>query len=216
MIKTCLITAHAGCENTKANTMESLKLAVTLPCDVIEIDVRKKDGRLWLLHNEIETTKGLVSLEEALTFLKAYSKKINCDLKEEILQETANLVEKLGLIRQVVYTGSVTLQDISRDSKIRGHIFLNIENICGKAQLDEEDIDGLLELYEKLEVGGMNIEFSKVDDLFMKKAQEKKILITVWTVDEEEDMRKMAALGVYSMTTHRVWALGQILEEANE
>ena len=43
--KLILLTAHSGCENTAQNSAEYIQKALDLPCDIIEVDVRKNaDG----------------------------------------------------------------------------------------------------------------------------------------------------------------------------
>jgi glycerophosphoryl diester phosphodiesterase len=64
------------------NTIESLRLAVELGCDLVEFDVHDLDGTLVVVHDRPEVgTTSLPTLDEALDFLAGTYAGVHLDLK---------------------------------------------------------------------------------------------------------------------------------------
>jgi glycerophosphoryl diester phosphodiesterase len=64
------------------NTIESLRLALELGCDLVEFDVHYLDGTLVVVHDEPQSgATGLPTLEEVLTFLAGTDAGVHLDLK---------------------------------------------------------------------------------------------------------------------------------------
>jgi glycerophosphoryl diester phosphodiesterase len=64
------------------NTIESLRLAVELGCDLVEFDVHDLDGTLVVVHDRPEAgASGLPTLDEALGFLAGTDAGVHLDLK---------------------------------------------------------------------------------------------------------------------------------------
>ncbi len=210
-----VITAHAGCESTVDNTWDSIVTAKNSECDVVELDVRKKGGEMLLSHNEIKDGDKPVRLEDAFNLLRDTGKRINCDLKEEgIFEDVKRMAEKTGVIANLLYTGSVTTDDIEKFETERGKIFFNVENLFSKEEterlredggsLSEEKLREVFETYKKLGLTGMNIYFGLVDEKLLTLAKEYGVRVAVWTVDEEADMKAMMKLPIFGVTTRFV------------
>ncbi|MBE5847966.1 MAG: glycerophosphodiester phosphodiesterase [Lachnospiraceae bacterium] len=210
-----VVTAHAGCEGTADNTWNSIVTAKESGCDVVELDVRKRNGEMLLSHNEIREGDRPVRLEDAFNLLRDSGKRINCDLKEEgIFEDVKKMAEKTGVIGNLLYTGSVTTADIEKFETERGKIFFNVENLFTKEEteklreaggsLDETKLHEVFETYKKLGLTGMNIYFGLVDEKLLAAAKEYGVRVAVWTVDEEADMKTMMKLPIFGVTTRRV------------
>lgn len=209
-----LLTAHSGCEGTAPNSQDYIDLVKTLDVDVIEIDVRLKDGKLLLSHNEIADDDDPVAFEEAVLSLKECGKRINCDLKEEIYDEVRKKVAELGLTDQVIYSGSVTLQNIKDYPQEADRILFNLENLFQEKEMEalreagsnltDEKIEEIFEVYKKNGISGMNVFYGLVNEKFMEAAKKAGVRVAVWTVDDQETMERMKSLGVYSVTTHEI------------
>jgi len=102
-------TAHAGSENTKPNTIESIKKAIEAGADVAEVDVTKRDdGTVVLLHAPSAGENEGLPLAEALEFVRSNSDtlKLNLDLKRfDIVEETEALVREYDLAPRCFFTG---------------------------------------------------------------------------------------------------------------
>lgn len=216
MKKKILITAHAGCEGTEPNTWESLKKALELPCDFIEIDIRKKDGELWLSHDQMETAKGVIPLIDAMTYLVKQSKYINCDLKEPIFADVYELLQKKDYLDKVVFSGNVTQRDIESHPEITHQIIFNIENIPTRTEINNEDYEWIIQKYKNLNLHWMNIDYRHLNLNFLKRLIEEKIKVSVWTLDQETHMEKMIQLEVSNITTHNVTWLANLLGRSDD
>jgi glycerophosphoryl diester phosphodiesterase len=66
----------------RENTIESLRLAVELGCDLVEFDVHALDGALIVVHDRPEAgATGLPTLDDALDFLAGTDAGVHLDLK---------------------------------------------------------------------------------------------------------------------------------------
>jgi len=217
-----MITAHSGCEGTGKNSMEYLRLAMQLPIDVLEIDVRKaKDGQLLLSHDPIGE-KPLLTLEEAFAALKSSRLHINCDLKEYNLEEDVlACAEKCGMdISRILFTGSVTDCRHFMSLKKGVAVHINAEELVPdfydrvKAggstakEAQEELLAGALESgYDTL-----NLDYRACDEELFRKCREEQMNLSVWTVDNSEDMQRMCDLGAANITTNHPALLKTVLK----
>lgn len=210
-----IVTAHAGCEGTEDNSWISVKTAKDTACDVVELDVRKKDDELWLSHNLIKVGDHPVKLSDAFMLLRSAQQKINCDLKEEgIFADVLALARKLGVDEKLIFTGSVTLDDAKQNETERQKIFFNVENLFTKEEaeglrenpgsLDEAKLRSIFEIYRENGLTGMNIFYGLVNEKMLQIAAEYDVRVAVWTVDEEADMKKMMQLPIYGVTTRLI------------
>lgn len=206
------ITAHSGCEDTKPNSWEYLFKAHELSCDFIEIDIRKRLGRLWLSHNEISTTKGLIRLTDAIMYMKEHNLFLNCDLKEPIFEEVYQLLLKMQYTDHVVFSGSVLEKDIHAHGDAVNQILFNVENIYSNKEIDENASEWIIDEYKRLGIHWINIDYHQLNSEFVKRLTEENIKVSTWTVDQEADMEYMMQLGVSNITTHRVGTMKLIQE----
>ena len=65
-----MITAHAGAENTPANTLESLRALAVCGADALEMDVRAGEDGPVLSHNPLEVGVAYTRLEDALSLVR--------------------------------------------------------------------------------------------------------------------------------------------------
>ncbi len=86
------------------NTIESLRLAVELGCDLVEFDVHEVEGKLVLAHDPpIEPAPELPTLDEALAFLAGTEAGAHLDLKASGAEEAvADALRRHGLVERTV------------------------------------------------------------------------------------------------------------------
>jgi glycerophosphoryl diester phosphodiesterase len=86
------------------NTIESLRLALELGCDLVEFDVHELDGTLVLVHDRPASRRaGLSTLDEALAFLAASDAGAHLDLKATGAEEAvAEALRRHGLVGRTV------------------------------------------------------------------------------------------------------------------
>lgn len=86
------------------NTIESLRLALELGCDLVEFDVHDVEGTLVLVHDRpAGPVPGLPTLDEALAFMAATEAGVHLDLKAAGAEEpVAGALRRHGLVERTV------------------------------------------------------------------------------------------------------------------
>lgn len=201
------IVTHAGCEGTIPNSWQYIEKAMESDCDVIELDVRKYDGKLLLSHDCIQPERIIynqscqvdsryVTFEEAaIRICQETDKLINCDLKEDILMDVIDMARQIGIEDRLIFTGTTNIKvcDLPGYRQNRKQIFLNVEgNDCN------------LDVLEKTGARGINIEYNKVTKTLVNEVHKRDLELYVGTVDKEEQMEKMLDLGVDGITSNRI------------
>ena len=197
-----MITAHAGAENTTANTVESLRALSDLGVDAVEMDVRRApDGRLVLSHNPVETSEGCTLLEEGLAAVAAVpGVKVNIDLKQEgLIREVACFAQEAGMQERILFTGSAGDVEIPFALEQGLPVWYNrflLPPICWG--------DPFAAIHRK----GLSIlnVFWRLPGAAMLRAHAQEL--SMWTVDDPADQEKLLRCGVLNITTrHPVQAL---------
>jgi glycerophosphoryl diester phosphodiesterase len=139
MRETINITAHAGCEGTIDDSLESVETGIRSGADIIEVDARlNRQGILVFSHDEDPEGEyqGKPLLEEALDLIaRSPGTGVNCDVKEpEIIPIALDLAARKGLGRgRFIFTGAVSPSLIAEIPGIldKSSVWLNIEEILG-------------------------------------------------------------------------------------
>jgi glycerophosphoryl diester phosphodiesterase len=85
------------------NTIESLRLALELGCDLVEFDVVELAGRLVLAHSPREAAPEPATLDEALAFLAGTEAGVHLDLKVRGAEtRVAKALRRHGLVGRTV------------------------------------------------------------------------------------------------------------------
>ena len=211
-----MITAHAGCDGTPDNSMEYLLHAMELPVDALEVDLRKNEkGDLVLSHDP--GSGPAVSLADAFTLLCAHpEKKMNCDLKVSGLeQDVAQLARKCGVGDRLIFTGTVNPELFRKGKSAFPQVawFANLELFHPEAENWKEPgfrTEAATEAFSKMvlqlkqyETAGINLNFRAAEKIW-EKAGEMGIGLSLWTVNEEEDLRVWLRRGVRNITSRNI------------
>jgi len=226
------VTGHRGAAGLEPeNTLRSIRKAIALGVDRVEIDVRvTRDGHLVVIHDETvnRTTNGhgyvkdlsfdelrrldagkgerIPTLEEALKLTKG-KVTLQIELKvPEATEPTIRLVEKEKAEREVIITSF--MHDLLRkvhdlNPVLRtGALFFDVQgDICQKA-LDVKS-------------EAIHVYYRNVDSKLVDEAHKRKLKIAVWNPDEIEDMKRMINLNVDVIGTNRPDILLGLLKEMN-
>ena len=210
--------AHRGAKGYEPeNTLKSFQKALDLNADGIELDVHlSSDGHIIVIHDEtIDRTtnaKGFVndfSLSELKSFL------IEGQYKIPTLKEVFDLVDKKCLI-------NIELKGLGTASKVVDLIeeyiaeknwnyedFIvssfdwnllqetsNLNSNIPIGVLTEEDLDKALAFAELIKAHAIHPDYQLLNAENVKQMQEKGFLVLPWTVDEEEDIKKIKSYNV--------------------
>lgn len=207
-----IITAHSGCDGTVPNSSEYLKYAFSTCANAIEVDVRMHNGELVLSHDV--PNSDTVTLKYAFEMLKQHpDKKMNCDLKHYGLERAVyDLAAAAGVASQLIYTGDVDPEIFGTGCFSGVEWYANMNNIIPdiEGRLDSmneaeysEILNELLLRTSETKATGINWYF-KHADLIWDKAKQYNLGISIWTVDDEELIKKYISKSPNNLTTNKI------------
>ncbi|MGX1133489.1 glycerophosphoryl diester phosphodiesterase [Streptomyces glaucescens] len=213
---------HRGAPyHARENTLDSLRTALRLGADAVEIDVRlTRDGVPVLLHDE--TLKRLWELDRPLLALTA------AELSELTADRVPTLADALA-----VTDGSRVMLDLPGRPDVRAaRRVVDVVRECGAedrvfycagatAMLSVRAADPAAEialtwttlapprpaLLDAVRPRWLNYRFGLVDRDLAARVHGDGYLLSVWTPDTVRAMRRLLAAGVDSITTNRIDAL---------
>lgn len=193
------------------NTLSSIKKALELEVDMIEVDVRLcKTGRVVLMHDPTinRTTKrkgkvsektlhqlkklGVPTLEQVLNLINRKTK-VNVEIKEKlgalpVLKIIEKYVKEKNWTYSMFLVSSFQHQALEQISKLNPKIKLGI--LTKKKPLK------LLDLAKQIKAYSMNIKINAVNKKNIQKIKKNKLKILVWTVNKKRNIKRMKKLGV--------------------
>ncbi len=215
------IVAHRGASAYKPeNTLESIKKAVELKAEYVEVDLRRtKDGELILLHDEtvdrvtggkgkvenltleevkklrVKGNERIPTLKEVINYLKKKKTNLVIEIKVEgIEEEVLNLLEETGFLKRCIIT-SFLHPSIKK-----------IRNVCEKVDLGVIISCKPLKPHKIALESGANYLFQKhkyVDLEIVEKCHSEKVKVVPWTVDDLEIALNLKKLGVDGLVTNK-------------
>ncbi len=211
-----IITAHSGCDNTAPNSREFIEYALNLGAECFEVDVRK-DGEDVLMLSHDKTEEKCLTLKEAFEILAKYPNRlINCDLKEEGLEQSVlTLAKECKVDKQLIFTGAVNPKCFTvgrEDYKdvswyVNAEIFVpDIYKMVAESKSEDEIkacLVGSLDEYKKYNVKGINWHY-KLARLAETEIKEHGLKFSVWTVDDESEISAFIKDGVENITTRNL------------
>ncbi len=208
------ITAHAGANNTAANTAESLEICFNTAADIVEFDLNyTADGEPVLSHNTPENDD-CCSLREAFAVAAKHTdKKINVDVKStEYLEKVPEIAKEFGLTDNIFFTG-IELKDIDAVREKAPNIKYWLNYGIDKAQLDNDSyIAMLVDTVKEAGAIGLNIHHSNATEALVRALHENGLGISLWTVSTLPQMLLTISLSPDNITTIRPDDLADILK----
>lgn len=229
------ITAHSGCDGTPDNSLAFVRHALTIGTDALEVDVRKtEEGSLAISHDPIAAhTAGQPTLDAVFDLVAPSELRINCDLKEPDLENAViDLAEKHGLLRRLIFSGSVGLPYVASNPGIldRAEIYINLEELLEplKKRLEEDrpfTQDELCTLEAMAPEAAarcreygfrvVNVYYEFCTPRFMQVMGDAGIRVSAWTVNDAETVRMLARYAnLENITSRRPGEVGRALGRA--
>lgn len=211
------ITAHAGCMNTKMDSIESINAGIKYQVDIIEIDLNEdENGQLVLSHNTPEKNIEYKRFETALELVKNEKILLNIDVKNLNTLEKANRIITNNNMRNKVFFTGITFENFIKasDKLWEKSCFINLE----PPKLDtlkihnEFYLNELMNEIKNLKALGINIFYKFASSKLVEACKANKLLCSVWTVDQIDAMHNMIGLGVDSITTKKIDTLQDLLK----
>lgn len=196
-----MITAHSGCDGTPDNSLEFIRHALSCGADALEVDVRLRDGQLYLSHDA--SALECPSLEDAFRLLKGSTMQINCDLKEADLEEPVlELASKIGVEELVLFSGDVSPAKMKVDEKIRRKTLMNLHMLFGSdTPWQSVDLEQVVERCRDCGASVINIHYRLCTDELLDRMEQAGIGVSAWTVNDEAVARRLLERKLYNITS---------------
>lgn len=205
------IVAHSGCEGTAPGSREGIETAVLLGADIVEVDLRLRNGAVWLSHDPLDPGRpdAYLALPDALQLLRGSGTGINCDLKEaEVFRYALRDLREAGMEDRAIFTGEYDAGMESGPAQYR--FFQNVEKLCGRSLEEDllwEDAEYLVKYYRQNSekaLGGFNVSYKMLSPEILRFFTREGIPLACWTVDDQNIMSDLLREGVAYITTNLV------------
>lgn len=197
------VTAHTGCMNTKANTIESIEAGFSAGADIAEVDVRfNSEGIPVLSHDSLIESKKYVTLEETFDYIKNFpDKQINLDMKSvENMPEIQRLAKEKGVIEQLFFTG-ITENFVTavRTGCPEIPYYLNFgkKNILAKFPFF---INNLVKKTKELGAIGINLNKCNCSKMLIDIFHKNALAVSVWTIKDKKTAKKYIKMNPDNIT----------------
>jgi glycerophosphoryl diester phosphodiesterase len=203
-----MITAHAGYEDRAINIIDYIRSVMTEGIDCMEVDLRLQGDRVVLSHDQLVDGEEYVTLERYLQEIKDKRILTNCDLKnEEPFKKTLELFRAYGMEHRLIFTGGYPLEHLDCDGEFK--VFINAERLVSNPTPippGPELYKTVLDWYNSHRspiLAGLNVYHLALTDEAVNVLHSQGIAISLWTIDNLNDLRRAFNWGVYNITTNR-------------
>jgi glycerophosphoryl diester phosphodiesterase len=202
------------------NTIESLRLALELGCDLVEFDVHDVDGTLLLVHDRpAGPIPGLPTLDEALEFLAETDSGVHLDLKARGAEEAvADAIRRHGLVRRTVVS-SFRPETLRALAAAEPGLRLGLTYPEDRRGLSRQRLTAPLAgaglalfravlpprvpgLLRRARASAAMLHFSVVTRSVITRCHAQGVPVLVWTVDDRALVPRLDALGVDGVITN--------------
>ena len=231
-MKSPLVIAHRGdSSNALENSLESIKRALLLNVDMIEIDVRlSRDRVLYVIHDKTtgRTAGQSIDIEKSLS---GEIKKIRLTNNEPIptLSDVLNLVSgTCGLNLEVKSAGAGSLTaSYLHSTNYHGYTLISSfkedEVLAARKVMPVLPTSVIFDVFMPRDIPQYKARGYSVVSLRKKTVtaelitacHDQKIQVYVWTVDEEEEMQTLISWGVDGIYSNRPGVLKNLLARGN-
>ncbi|HWR72338.1 MAG TPA: glycerophosphodiester phosphodiesterase [Nitrospirota bacterium] len=226
-----IIIAHRG-DSSRApeNSREAVRLALSLPVDMIELDVRKsRDNQLYVIHDQEtgRTADRNIDIEQAEAEEIAEVKLRNGE-PVPTLREILDLVAgKAGLNLEIKSDGAgglcaAQLAGYGYRGRVLISSFKEREVLDARrvmpslafSEIFDDFATKDLGRYAAKSYGVVSLRKKTVTKGLVDACHERGVRVYVWTVDEEEDMRKFIDWGVDGIYSNKPAVLKEMVKSA--
>jgi glycerophosphoryl diester phosphodiesterase len=223
-----LVIAHRGdCSHALENSLEAFRLALSIPVDMIEFDIRKSnDDVLYVMHdrNAGRTANGNIDIE------KAGSEEIS-RLRLKNGEAIPTLSDVLSLVNgnvrlniEIKSEGAGALSAVQlAGSGYQGEVLVSSfreEEVVGARQtMPSVPVAGIFDTFIPEEINAYHAKGYKCISLNKKTVtkeliflcHQRDIMVYVWTVDDEREIRQLIAWNVDGIYSNRPDVLKRVV-----
>ncbi|MCH5198295.1 MAG: glycerophosphodiester phosphodiesterase [Oscillospiraceae bacterium] len=204
-------TAHTGCVNTPDNSLESIDSGIMFNAQIVEIDLNfSEKGEPLLSHNKPKG--GEITLENAFMRISSYENlKVNIDVKNRrYLEKVPLLAKKYGILDRIFFTGiEPEAADEVRTACPNIPFYLNID-VLSAEEHNEEYLLSLVKIVKDKKAIGINFNKENASKELVDIFHKNNLLVSIWTVDKDEDIYRILSYMPDNITTRRPDKLNEI------
>ncbi|MBQ6165124.1 MAG: glycerophosphodiester phosphodiesterase [Clostridia bacterium] len=210
------ITAHAGSMGLPDNTLEAIRAGIEAGADIVEFDLSFTVGGAPVLSHD-EPQGGEPTLADAFGILRAHPAiRANIDLKRlsDHLYKVQPLAEEYGVSDRIFFTGinEDWIPEVRRQCP--GVPYYLNRDIDESRFGDEAYYEELAALTARVGALGLNIHFSGAHPALSRILHEAGLELSLWTVDEPDDIRAVLETEPDNVTTRRPDLTLEIIRKA--
>lgn len=198
-----VITAHSGCEKTPDNSIGHIQTALSSGAEMFEIDINEHNGVLYLTHNRLEDYSACPTLAQCFEITAKHPTMcINCDVKSfGLTAPVIELAKQYGMESRILFTGSVGMDEVPNLNANTSDWWLSLW--C--SDHEPEDLANACRTYRDLNecYRIINLDQDMVNERVLRTMQETGYTLSVWTVNNEEALRRLMGTGVVANITTR-------------
>ena len=194
-----VITAHSGCEGTPPNSREHILAAIASGAEMLEVDIREKNGLLYLSHDEGVDPAACVSFEELLDLISPVpALRVNCDVKTDgLIEPVMAAATAKGQGRRILFTGQCNHQG-ELIASLGADLWISMWPGKDNETAVRETADACTAVDPIL-----NVAYPMISDANYAYLRDKGMNFSAWTVDDEANLRRFLAMGITNITTRK-------------
>ena len=195
-----VITAHSGCEGTPPNSREHILAAIASGADLLEVDVRGRDGYLYLSHDEGIDPASCVSFEELLDLITPVpALRVNCDVKTDgLIEAVMEAANKRGQGWRILFTGQCNHRG-ELIASLGGELWISM----WPSGDSETSVRKTADAYKDIPDPFLNVHYSMISEENYAYLRERGMDFSAWTVDDEAALRALLTMGIANITTRK-------------
>ena len=225
-----LVIAHRGdSSHALENSLEAFRLALALPADMIEFDIRRsRDNVLYVMHDR-ETGR---TCDRNIDIERSTAEEIG-RLRLRNGEPLSTLGDVLGLVAGRVGlnievksdgAGALAAAELA-GSGYRGSVLISSfrerEVLDARRILPDAPVAGIFDVFSPDEVGAyrklgyhfISLKRKTITPELVARCHAADIKVHVWTVDEEEEMRRLASWGVDGICSNDPALLRNVVDD---
>lgn len=207
-------TAHTGCMETEDNSLESITAGAQYGADIVEIDLFfTEDGTPVLSHDAPKGNE--VTLEQAFKKVSEYDTlRVNVDVKVcTALEKVKQLAEQYGIKDRIFFTGLFE-NDIPTAKAACPNVpyWLNVD-VRPKLLHTQKYLQSLVAKVRDCGAVGINMNENNATKELVDAFHANGLDVSLWTVNEVDDMKKAIEMSPDNITTRRPDLLHDVLKE---
>ncbi|MCR5042060.1 MAG: glycerophosphodiester phosphodiesterase [Clostridia bacterium] len=211
------VTAHSGCMELPDNSIEAVEAGIEAGADCFEVDLRYDgEGRPVLSHDK--PAEDAVPLDAVFALLERNpSVKVNIDVKDAShLEAVGSLAEEFDVSGQFFFTGVDEDMVPAVREKCPGVPYYLNAIVPPRIFGGEKVCSSLVGRVKRAEAVGLNAHYFNVTAELVERFHRAGLKVSVWTVNDEADVKRMLSCGVDNITTRRPDLVCSILGKSLE